>query len=357
MVAPWNGKPCINSGDEMRKLKDINWNQVYYFYEVARKMSMKEAAEVTGVSIPTVSEQIKRLETLLETPLFHRRPRRIELTTEGETLFRYAKMMFEAGLRFLDVVSPTLIGGYPVRVGVQEGFAGSVEIDFLLRYFEVFSPFGTVHTVSEKNSDRMIEMIHAGEIDWGMTLTPPSSPRLEYGKVASPEIVFIVSSEIAEKYKNRLELFQNIPLARSRHDEQLNKLVTDHLQSSDVFVEEVIESDHWDFCLRLAEQGKCVMAVAKSLMQSSLVSADLQSFTLGGPMVLNYYAVWRQTSNRMIAVRKLIELLEKENKVTRTRPASETMLPGLPLPTQNSSREEPVDLPHQFSQDLNKYPQ
>ena len=56
----------------MKKLKDINWNQVYYFYEVARKMSMKEAAEVTGVSIPTVSEQIKRLETLLETPLFHR---------------------------------------------------------------------------------------------------------------------------------------------------------------------------------------------------------------------------------------------------------------------------------------------
>ena len=57
--------------EEMKKLKDINWNQVYYFYEVARKMSMKEAAEVTGVSIPTVSEQIKRLETLLETTLFH----------------------------------------------------------------------------------------------------------------------------------------------------------------------------------------------------------------------------------------------------------------------------------------------
>lgn len=350
----------MENGGKMRKLKDINWNQVYYFYEVARKMSMKEAAEVTGVSIPTVSEQIKRLETLLETPLFHRRPRRIELTTEGETLYRYAKLMFEAGLRFLDVVSPTLIGGYPVRVGVQDGFAGSVEIDFLLRYFEVFSPFGTVHTVREENSDRMIEMINGGEIDWGMSLTPPASPRLEYGKIASPEIVFVVSNAVAEKYKNRIEIFQNMPLARSRHDEQLNKLVTDHLQSSDVFVEEVIESDHWDFCVRLAEQGRCVMAVAKSLVETTLTHADLQTFTLGGPMVLNYYAVWRQTSNRMIAVRKLIDLLEKENKVTRTRPANETMLPGMPLPTQNAGSQLPdeqVDLPHQFSQDLNKYPQ
>lgn len=347
----------IEIGGAMRKLKDINWNQVYYFYEVARKMSMKEAAEVTGVSIPTVSEQIKRLETLLETPLFHRRPRRIELTTEGETLFRYAKMMFEAGLRFLDVVSPTLIGGYPVRVGVQDGFAGSVEIDFLLRYFDIFSPFGTVHTVREKNSDRMIEMISDGEVDWGMTLTPPNSPRLEYGKVASPEIVFVVSSEVADRFKNKVELFQNLPLARFRYDEQLNKLVTDHLQASDVFVEEVIESDHWDFCLRLAEQGRCVMAVAKSLMQSSLVSPDLTTLTLGGPMVVNYYAVWRQTSNRMIAVRKLIELLEKENKVTRSRPVNETMLPGIPLTTQDAGRDEPVELPHQFTQDLSKYPQ
>ena len=350
-------------GGKMRKLKDINWNQVYYFYEVARKMSMKEAAEVTGVSIPTVSEQIKRLETLLEIPLFHRRPRRIELTTEGETLYRYAKQMFEAGLRFLDVVSPTLIGGYPVRVGLQDGFAGSVEVDFLLGYFEVFAPFGTVHTVREKNADRMLEMINDGDIDWGMTLTPPNSPRLEFGKVASPEVVFVVSNEIAEKYKNRIEIFQNLPLARSRHDEQLNKLVTDHLQSSDVYVEEVIESDHWDFCVRLAEQGRCVMAVAKNLVESTLTHANLQSFTVGGPMVLNYYAVWRQTSNRMIAVRKLIDLLEKENKVTRAKPASETMLPGMPLPMQHddgaasaeAAPEESVELPHQFSQDLNKY--
>ena len=71
-------------------LKDINWNQVYYFYEVARKLSMKEAAQTTGVSLPTVSEQIKRLETALNVTLFKRFPRRLELTTEGETLYQYA---------------------------------------------------------------------------------------------------------------------------------------------------------------------------------------------------------------------------------------------------------------------------
>lgn len=300
--------------EEMKKLKDINWNQVYYFYEVARKMSMKEAAEVTGVSIPTVSEQIKRLETLLETTLFHRRPRRIELTVEGETLYQHAKQMFESGLRFLDVVSPTLIGGYPVRIGVQETFIATPEQEFLNRYFDVYSPFGTVHTLRETFADRLVEQVYKGEIDWGLSLEAPTSPRLEFGKVTTAEIVFAASESVVDQFTDKARLFEQIPLARSRWDEKLNKLVSDHLQAAEIFAEEIIESDHREFCLQLAQRGKCVMAVAQNA-----VPAGLKSFTVHGPINLTYYAFWRQTNNRMVAIRKLAELLEQENRNTKNR--------------------------------------
>jgi len=304
----------------MKKLKDINWNQVYYFYEVARKMSMKEAAEVTGVSIPTVSEQIKRLETLLETPLFHRRPRRIELTVEGEILFQHAKQMFESGLRFLDVVSPTLIGGYPVRVGIQESFANTVALEFLERYYDLYSPFGTIHTLRETISDRLIEQIHLGHIDWGMTTTAPQSGRLEYGRIGAAEVLFWASPQKLEEHRNRVGIFQEMPLARSRWDEQLNKQVFDHLQSLDVFIEETIDSDHAEFCLQLAEQGKCVVAQARTPALEAR-SARLRSFSIGGPILIPFFAVWRQSSQRMIAIRKLIDIIERENKGTRGRPS------------------------------------
>ncbi len=329
----------------MKKLKDINWNQVYYFYEVARKMSMKEAAEVTGVSIPTVSEQIKRLETLLETPLFHRRPRRIELTTEGETLYHYAKQMFESGLRFLDVVSPTEIGGYPVRIGVQETFSASPGFDFLLKYFDAYSPFGTVHTIRETLSDTVLEKIQGGDLDWGMTLSPPTSPRLEFGKIGSAEVVFCTSAEVLEQYKNRIEIFEHLPLARCRWDEQLNKLISDHLQAADIFVEETIESDHFEFCMRLAEEGKCVTAVAKSFAGSNLQHDHLRTFSVSGPIVLSYYATWRQANSRMLAIRKLSELLEKDNRGLRSR-----LTPGQPTGggQQQIGETPPIDLPHRF---------
>ncbi len=334
----------------MKKLKDINWNQVYYFYEVARKMSMKEAAEVTGVSIPTVSEQIKRLETLLETPLFHRRPRRIELTVEGETLYQHARQMFDAGLRFLDVVSPTVIGGYPVRIGVQESYADSCAFEFLMKYFDVYSPFGTVHTIRETIGDRLIESIHNGSIDWGLTLNPPNSTRLEYGKVGSAEIVFVASTERLEQHKNKIDLFKEIPLARSRWDEQLNKLVSDHLQAADIYVEEIIESDHWEFCMRLAEQGKCVTAVARQFAPEG-ANSKLRSFTIGGPIVMPFYAVWRQTGQRMIAIRKLIEILEKDNKIVRSRPTGPASV-GASGSAQATNEAPPIELPHHFEHEL-----
>lgn len=317
----------------MKKLKDINWNQVYYFYEVARKMSMKEAAEVTGVSIPTVSEQIKRLETLLETPLFHRRPRRIELTVEGETLFKHARQMFESGLRFLDVVSPTTIGGYPVRIGVQETFSMGPVMEFMMKYFDAYSPFGTVNTTRETQADRLLDKVYNGDLDWAVGLQPPTSTRLEYGKVGSAEIVFCASAELVEKYKNRADIFTAVPLARCKWDEQLNKLVSDHLQAADIFVEEVIESDHWDLCMKLAEQGKCITAVAKSFSGQALQQGNLKTFSLSGPIVLSFYAFWRQSSGRMIAIRKLTELLEKDNRGLRQRTGTPAPSPTQPTTT------------------------
>lgn len=317
----------------MKKLKDINWNQVYYFYEVARKMSMKEAAEVTGVSIPTVSEQIKRLETLLETPLFHRRPRRIELTVEGETLFKHARQMFESGLRFLDVVSPTTIGGYPVRIGVQETFSMGPVMEFMMKYFDAYSPFGTVNTTRETQADRLLDKVYNGDLDWAVGLQQPTSTRLEYGKVGSAEIVFCASAELVEKYKNRADIFTAVPLARCKWDEQLNKLVSDHLQAADIFVEEVIESDHWDLCMKLAEQGKCITAVAKSFSGQALQQGNLRTFSLSGPIVLSFYAFWRQSSGRMIAIRKLTELLEKDNRGLRQRTGTPSPNPSQPTTT------------------------
>lgn len=323
----------------VNKLNDINWNQVYYFYEVARKMSMKEAAEVTGVSIPTVSEQIKRLETLLAVTLFHRRPRRLELTADGEILYRHAQGMFEAGRRFLDAVSPTAIGGYPVRVGLQESSAASFAIDFLVRYADSYAPFGVVNTVRESSGDRAIERLHEGAIDWAIVTGEPYFKGLERGRIGACEISFMASSAALAKFPSEAEALKELPLARCRHDEVLNRMVSDRLQVAGIFVEEIVETDHPEFCQRLVESGQCISVLPMTLASGGDPEAvQLRAFSVGGPMSLVYFAVWKASSGRMVAIRRLINLLESDTQSGRS---------GLSLPMTDGDA-TPVVLPHSF---------
>jgi DNA-binding transcriptional LysR family regulator len=84
----------INRADQ------INWNQVFYFSEIAAAGSVKNAAEKLGLSPSTLSEHLGQLEHDLNIKLFQRQHRKLILTDEGARLFHSAREMFESGKTF-----------------------------------------------------------------------------------------------------------------------------------------------------------------------------------------------------------------------------------------------------------------
>lgn len=65
----------------------INYNHIYYFYEVARFNSVTKAAEHLRLSQPSLSIQIKTLEQQLGFKLFEKKGRNIVLTDRGQRLY------------------------------------------------------------------------------------------------------------------------------------------------------------------------------------------------------------------------------------------------------------------------------
>lgn len=297
----------------MKKLSDINWNQVYYFYEVAKKLSMKEASKIIGVSTPTISEHIKKLEQLLDVQLFQRNPRQIELTLEGRNLYNYAEEMFSTGFRFLDAVSPKSIGGYPAKIGILETISVKLPIDFVFDYLKLFSDFGSVNTIRETVHDRMENKILNGELDWGISLYKPKLTELDSRLIGHSEIVFCTSSNLIKKFKSKAELLSNMPLVRSSWDHKLNKLVDDHLTMHGIVVEEHFESDHRNFCIAIMQKGLCVSTFPKDEIEKSTWGKTLKSFIIGSPIYLPFYVIWPKGSRKMISIKKLIQTLSQRN--------------------------------------------
>ncbi len=91
-------------------MKWLNYHHLYYFWMVAREGGVARAAEELMVSQPTVSVQLKELQTALGQQLFHRVGRRLQLTDAGRIAFNYANEIFSLGQEMTNALEHQPVG-------------------------------------------------------------------------------------------------------------------------------------------------------------------------------------------------------------------------------------------------------
>jgi LysR family transcriptional activator of nhaA len=75
----------------------LNYHHLLYFWTVARAGSIARASEELRLAQPTISNQLKTLESSLGVKLLERQGRRLVLTDIGRTVLRYADDIFRTG--------------------------------------------------------------------------------------------------------------------------------------------------------------------------------------------------------------------------------------------------------------------
>jgi LysR family transcriptional regulator, transcriptional activator of nhaA len=75
----------------------LNYHHLRYFWNVAKEGSLARAAARLHVSQPSISEQIRELESALGEKLFQREGRKNKLTDAGQVVFGYAEEIFALG--------------------------------------------------------------------------------------------------------------------------------------------------------------------------------------------------------------------------------------------------------------------
>ncbi|WP_419816166.1 LysR substrate-binding domain-containing protein [Glacieibacterium sp.] len=103
------------------------------FVAIIDSGSMQNAAEQVFLTQSALSLQIKRLEELVQQPLFGREGRRLALTPPGDVLLDYARRVLALHDEALAAVSAGQFAG-PVRVGMVQDFAETLLTGLLSRF-------------------------------------------------------------------------------------------------------------------------------------------------------------------------------------------------------------------------------
>lgn len=154
-----------------------NWGLLRSFYYIASQGGVTRAAKAQGVTQPSVSASLQRLEKALGQTLVQRGQREFELTAAGQVLFSEVEKMFDASLRAeekLKALHSGLVG--TVKVQVVTG-ARSDLFDEILRLMHQRHP-SVVLDLQIASSHTILNNVASGIVPFGVCLMQRPVSRL-----------------------------------------------------------------------------------------------------------------------------------------------------------------------------------
>ncbi|MEQ9463406.1 MAG: LysR family transcriptional regulator [Haliea sp.] len=151
----------------------LDWNLLRTFLVVAEKNSITGAAIELGLKQPTVSNSLKRLEHILDTPLAERDPRNFVLTKQGKALYRECLDIFGSVSRLPDLLaslSNTVEGHLNICMASH---ITTPLLDDTLAEFHRDNP-RTSFSVSIMNSHEVLEAVLSKKASFGVCLALPA---------------------------------------------------------------------------------------------------------------------------------------------------------------------------------------
>ena len=153
---------------------DINYELYKVFYHVAITLSFSEASKQLFISQSAVSQSIKVLEKKLNQKLFIRSTKRVQLTPEGEILFKHiepAMNLIKQGENQL-LEAHTLNGGQ-LRIGASDTICRYYLVPYLNRFHKQFPH---VHIkVTNQTSIACASLREHGQVDFIVVNYPNSA--------------------------------------------------------------------------------------------------------------------------------------------------------------------------------------
>lgn len=295
-------------------------HQLRYFVAVAEAGSFSRAAERCRVAQPSLSQQIKKLETTLGQVLFDRLPHGAALTDAGHALLpRARRILGEVREARGEIERDLADGRLPLAVGAIPTMAPYL-LPPVLQRLMAESPRCDL-TVREDLTDRLIEAILDLEIDCAIMSTPIDHRSVELEVLGSERLLLAISrsTTLPSLSEIQLEMLREHPWILLHEMHCLGEQIRDFCEASELGRQIVCRSTQIDTVQRLVKLG-----LGYSLIPEMAARSDDSDTLDYSPMPereprREIAVVWRKDRSRSRLARRFVELIREDLEVGRHR--------------------------------------
>ena len=165
-----------------------------YFVVIAEELNITKAAEKLCMSQPPLSSQMTALEEELDTVLFVRGKRHLQLTESGKLLYRHAKEILSLVNKTSEEIRAMGKGMRgKISIGLVEGSAPIIAASWIEKFVTNYN--NVEFLVVDGNSDELIAKLRSGLIDMAVITSPCDNTLLNSFKVGQEQMTAFMSKD------------------------------------------------------------------------------------------------------------------------------------------------------------------
>jgi LysR family transcriptional regulator, nitrogen assimilation regulatory protein len=245
----------------------LEMKQLRYFLKAAELSSVGKAADCLNVAQPTLSRQIKALETELKTDLFARNGRGVCLTATGRRFLDQARGILNAA----DRAALSLNEGKSAQEGrVVCGFTQSVGPEMVPSYVDSFSRrFPNAHlSIVEGYSSVLTEQVLLGKLDFAILLNPKPSPQLLVDSILEQSLYLIGPKKSGSRHREiALSDIAKLPLIMPHTLHTIRLLLENEAARLGLDLQVAVEVDAVRSISDLVERGRGFTVTTKTSLR------------------------------------------------------------------------------------------
>jgi DNA-binding transcriptional LysR family regulator len=287
--------------------------QLTYFLAAAEHRSFSAAAAALHMAQPSLSEQIRRLEAELGSPLFAR-ARRLELTEAGRLLLPQAERTLAAAQQALDSVREVRELESGTATFGTFGNAPYYLLSDLVEDFRTRYPGVRVRLLGQ-NSSEVADAVRDGRIEGGLIVLPIDDRGLDITPAVEDELLYLSKEPERVTSPMTIERLAEAPLilydARFGWADPTRRQLAERAQRAGVTIEPVIEVEYIEAALDLAARGLGDTIGTRRVALGRGFARRLHKVGFDPPVIDTFAFITRRNAHLSPATRAFMTLARK----------------------------------------------